>query len=414
MKRVFIHPSSLHLANLGDVAMLEVALDRLRRRIPDACFEILARHPRAVRTIRPDATWIPEADRDFLLGAGLYPRALPQGPQRRLKARRPALFLTLWMLKARLLRGRYLGALDLLHRLGRADLFVLTGAGLIADPFRPAAIRALDTLALALDRGVPGVLLGQGLGPLEEPELRRRASEVLPRVDLIFVREALHSVPLLASLGVRGERIVVTGDDALALAVSEPAREGRSAIGANLRLAPYSGISEALAAAVRRVLHAGARELGAPLVGLPIGGGEPDDDLPVLRRLLDGAGSEAASGAPPLTPAEAISRVGLCRVVVTGSYHAAVFALGQGIPVVSIAGSDYYRFKFEGLADLFPRGCRVVDAAEGEFEGDLAVALRRSWADGPGIAAGLRAAAAARVASAEAAFDRISALLCRH
>jgi colanic acid/amylovoran biosynthesis protein len=413
MKRLFIHPSSLRLANLGDVAMLEVALDRLRRRIPDARFEILARHSWAVRSVLPDATWIPEADRDFLLGAGLYPRALPQGPQRWLKARRPALFLALWMLKALLLRGRYLGARDLLRRLGRADLFVLTGAGLIADPFRPAAIRALDTMALALDRSVPVVLLGQGLGPLEEPELRRRVSEVLPRVDLIFVREALHSVPLLVSLGVRGERILVTGDDALAPAVREPAREGRSGIGVNLRLAPYSGISGALVAAVRRVLHAGARELGAPLIGLPIGGEEPDDDLPVLRRLLDGAESDAADAGPPLTPAGVISRVSQCHVVLTGSYHAAVFALGQGIPVVAIAGSDYYRRKFEGLADLFPRGCRLVDAAGGEFEEDLADALRRSWADGPGLAAGLRAEAERQVASAEAAFDRIPALLRR-
>jgi polysaccharide pyruvyl transferase WcaK-like protein len=53
--------------------------------------------------------------------------------------------------------------------------------------------------------------------------------------------------------------------------------------------------------------------------------------------------------------------VSRCRVVVTGSYHAGVFALAQGIPVVATAASRYYHDKFSGLADLFGGGGDIVD-----------------------------------------------------
>jgi polysaccharide pyruvyl transferase WcaK-like protein len=46
---------------------------------------------------------------------------------------------------------------------------------------------------------------------------------------------------------------------------------------------------------------------------------------------------------------------------VSGSYHSAVFALGQGIPVVAFAKSTYYRQKFAGLKDQYGDGLQVVE-----------------------------------------------------
>ena len=39
---------------------------------------------------------------------------------------------------------------------------------------------------------------------------------------------------------------------------------------------------------------------------------------------------------------QVVRMAGRCRTVFTGSYHAAVFALAQGTPVVAIAASPYY------------------------------------------------------------------------
>jgi len=65
--------------------------------------------------------------------------------------------------------------------------------------------------------------------------------------------------------------------------------------------------------------------------------------------------------------------------VVSGSYHAALFALAQGIPAVCIAPNAYYAQKFVGLAGHFGGGCRVVEReADGRMSG-LGEAVARGW-----------------------------------
>jgi polysaccharide pyruvyl transferase WcaK-like protein len=56
-------------------------------------------------------------------------------------------------------------------------------------------------------------------------------------------------------------------------------------------------------------------------------------------------------------------------VVVAGSYHAAVFALSQGIPVVALVKSPYYVNKMVGLGDQFGAGCEIVRLDEGDVAG---------------------------------------------
>ncbi len=78
-------------------------------------------------------------------------------------------------------------------------------------------------------------------------------------------------------------------------------------------------------------LTAAAADHGAWMTPIPIAhhGGRMDVDT--LRELLAGLG-DTDGGASLETPQLVIERVGECRVVVTGSYHGAVFALAQGIP----------------------------------------------------------------------------------
>jgi hypothetical protein len=54
-----------------------------------------------------------------------------------------------------------------------------------------------------------------------------------------------------------------------------------------------------------------------------------------------------------------------CRMVVTSSYHAAVFALARGIPAVGISSTPYYDGKFGGLRALYgPRAVSVLAVSE--------------------------------------------------
>ena len=62
----------------------------------------------------------------------------------------------------------------------------------------------------------------------------------------------------------------------------------------------------------------------------------------------------------PVGVRETVELVGGCRVIVAGSYHAALFGLAQGVPAVCFAASQYYVDKFAGLAAQFRDGCHVV------------------------------------------------------
>ena len=51
--RIFIYPSAPDCANLGDVAMLQIALERLRELWPGASFSVLMRAPEAFKNHYP-------------------------------------------------------------------------------------------------------------------------------------------------------------------------------------------------------------------------------------------------------------------------------------------------------------------------------------------------------------------------
>jgi colanic acid/amylovoran biosynthesis protein len=76
---------------------------------------------------------------------------------------------------------------------------------------------------------------------------------------------------------------------------------------------------------------------------------------------------------------DVIRAAGRCRVVVTGSYHAAVFALAQGKSAVCIARSSYYAGKFQGLRNQFGDGCQVVSLECARGPELLSDAIRSAW-----------------------------------
>jgi colanic acid/amylovoran biosynthesis protein len=98
---------------------------------------------------------------------------------------------------------------------------------------------------------------------------------------------------------------------------------------------------------------------------------------------------------------------------VTGSYHAAVFAVAQGTPVVAIAASPYYAVKFLGLADLFGPGCTVVRAEGPDVAGRVLEALERAWDRSADVADGLRHAAYEQIVRSRLAYRRLTDIVGR-
>ncbi|HEY6781581.1 MAG TPA: polysaccharide pyruvyl transferase family protein [Thermoleophilaceae bacterium] len=386
------------------MAMLQVCVARLRERWPQARIAILTDAPALLERLAPGTEPVPAAGRYAWLR---QPDATDRPtPERRLARRvAPPAARALLAFESRR-RGRAGDGLNACVRaLLDADLFLLSGRGGLTDAFADEAIAILEELALAHAVGVPTALLGQGIGPLG-PELSRRAAAVLPTVGLIAVREPLVAPALLAQLGVPAERVVVTGDDAIELALHEPGRfaeQSRGTLALSLRVADYAGIGAVEATWIGATLRGLAERLGVKLAPLALSRHPAEADMAALSEL---AGEPVAA---PADPATAIERIGAARTLVTGTYHAAVFALAQGIPTVCLTASPYYDAKFEGLRAQFGAGCEVIPALAPGADTRLAAAAERLWAAAPELAAPLRAAAARQAASGRAAYARLQA-----
>jgi len=125
-----------------------------------------------------------------------------------------------------------------------ADLVVATGAQYMSDACRDDALRVLDRFEAAIRLGIPTAMVGQGIGPLDDPDLRARARDVFPGVDLILVRENLVAPKLLASLHVDPSRVIMTGDDAIEMAYEARTEKWGSAIGVGMRIAHYTEVGQ--------------------------------------------------------------------------------------------------------------------------------------------------------------------------
>jgi colanic acid/amylovoran biosynthesis protein len=99
-------------------------------------------------------------------------------------------------------------------------------------------------------------------------------------------------------------------------------------------------------------------------------------------------------------------------VVVTGSYHAAVFALAQGIPVVALVSSTYYEQKFAGLSELFAGGCTPV-ALDTRVDVTIPSTVIAAWDRAPDLRRSLLQAAAWQVEQGRAAYQRLAAIAGR-
>jgi polysaccharide pyruvyl transferase WcaK-like protein len=415
--RILIEPSGYACRNMGDLAMLQVAVERLQRRWPEAEIAAFTAAPERLRYYAPGVVLYSPQLHEQLLAAHLN-RRMPFATRaavvlRRLQAMTaPRNWRRICRVTGRFLaggsrEGLFAAPQDWPGREGKRrllrsfSLVVVSGAGCLADPFLGHAWRVLELIEAAVAAGVPTVLFGQGIGPLENPALRAKARAVLPRVDFVGLRESRKSFGLLRKLGVPAGRIRVGGDDTIEFAYRQRGQAAGECLGVNLRLARYSRMNRALASAVLKTVVEFAQRRAIEVVPVPISFDEHEADLDALARLRQISPSEPV----PEEPAAVVRLVGRCRFLVTGSYHGAVFALAQGIPVVAVSNSRYYDDKFLGLAELFGAGCEVVRLGEPGALERLHGAMEGMAGAGEDLRGALLRSAVKQIALSHAAYD---------
>jgi colanic acid/amylovoran biosynthesis protein len=411
---IYAENGAHRLGNLGDISMLRVALARLSSFWPESSINVVTSAPDKLAKLCPNARPINLSGRHIWFSPliGRFSLLLPSSVAQHwsyleweLRQQAPSLVRSWWQLKLKVRRHDNKGFKSFLETVYESDLVVATGGGYITDEFPELASTVLSMLGMAKKLGKPTVMLGHGLGPLQNPRLRTIAKAVLPSVDLITLRERRAGIPLLDSLGVSQKRVITTGDDAIELAYEARNRELGQGIGVNLRMAKYAGVSGDMLETVRSALQDVARIKGALLLPLPIS--QDASDVQTIQKLMAGYDDNSDGGESLDTPLKVIKQVGHCRVVVTGSYHAGVFALAQGIPVVGLAKSQYYIDKFLGLADQFGTGCEVILLDDNQLREKLIVSIDNAWMSAETVRLQLLESARRQIESGHAAYQRV-------
>jgi len=412
--------------NMGDISMLQVAVDRLHKLFPAARLEVLTDSPDNLKRFCPAATPLDNKGRALWFSNGVLPRGvgqlLPQfaveilvSLKKMIRFRFPRLLRTVLM--GRLKRqNRTEDAESLMaftRSLDRADLVLICGAGGFYDGSFGWNMDILDLIEAASQRNVPAVMFGQAFGPLTNKAVLKRAAKILPQVKVLTLRGGTGSLELLQSLGLPESKIQTTGDEALELAYSLRSEGCGKALGVNIRFLSSAFTDQDDLERIRPVLHDFARRHNVPLIPLPIAIHRGTRDDLAIKEVLMGFDAQSDGGATLDTPLKVIKQAGLCRVVVTGAYHAAVFSLAQGIPVVALAKSEYFRQKLMGLEDQFGEGCQTVLLSEPEVPRRLQNALEKAWQNADTLREPLQAIALRQIELSRKSYSGIQDLLAR-
>lgn len=412
--RILVEPSDYVLHNLGDIAMLRAGVLRLAAYFPNAAIEVLSDDPDALRTFCPQATPLESTGRQQWLDNDFLPeRFRRRAPdlcsqmQPWLRSHAPQLVEIFWRRRLR----RQTADLQTLSRfteaVSNADLVIVTGMGGVTDAFPEYAADLLETLGLAVSRRKYVAMVGQGFGPLQNPELVARARSILPRVNFIGLREERASRPLLQSLGVDSGRMMTTGDDAIELAYRLRDEQAGEYLGVNLRSSHYSGVDQSLFEPLRQALHNATKIIRSSLLPIPISRLPGEADAETIRRLMPGDDAQLQDELPTDSPEAVIRQIQRCHLVVTGSYHAGVFALASGIPTIGLAKSAYYVDKFLGLSALFGEGCQTISLNDQVFQMRLEAAIKSLWARAERLRPRLLAEAERQIGLGRQAYERI-------
>jgi colanic acid/amylovoran biosynthesis protein len=387
--KIILDNGAYTLRNMGDVAMLQAAVKRMRASVSEPELFILTTSPELLKRYCPGTIPLTVKSRDCLFESDRPTGSTLNESWRRIRRHR---------------RSVPSEAREFQRALDEADAVLLCGGGFLNDinPYQTRPV--LRMLVDAARRGKRTGLFSQGLGPLEDPELlgllRRTGKAGVP----FALRESLYGPEILSRAGVRPSQVVITGDDAVEMAWAHGPASGGNALGFSMRRVSYSEVEPRHVEVAGRAIAELRKRLAVRTVPLPVSFNTHEQDSAVVALVT---GADAAPLAMD-TPEMLIAAASECRVVVTGTYHAAVFALAQGIPCVCFYVSTYYRNKLEGLAKQFPGGCAVVNLnADGAAKRIVNGVLRFWETSDAALGSRLRQSAEEQIQSAQSFYGRV-------
>jgi colanic acid/amylovoran biosynthesis protein len=301
------------------------------------------------------------------------------------------------------------GQVDLVRAVREADLVVASGGGYVNDVWWWHGAGVLGVLAMAQKMGKPTAMFGQGIGPLTNRLLRRQLRETVGPLAVVGLREGLLSPQLLSEAGRAPSAMTVTGDDALEIATPRDLPSRGSDIGLNVRIAGYTGVDPSLARRVRAAVIEAAHSRDVRVIALPVSRYQRSPASAESGQDLEGSTSSSADveRMDLRTPEELADSARRCRLIVTTSYHAAVYGLANGVMTVCLVAHPYYDAKFAGLAALFPAACTLVRLDAPAFDARLKAAIDDAWQREDSVRRSAHSAALEQVSSSRHLYEEL-------
>src|SRR5690242_14160498 len=134
--KIFIYPGSASCANLGDVAMLQIAVERLRARWPRAEISVLTRSPAQLAVHCPGVKPVSWRGCKRWLSVGVLPRWFSIEPRANVRESMGISLTNFWRLASWVYPPHYQLARDFAQALFNSDLLLLSGCGILTDSFR--------------------------------------------------------------------------------------------------------------------------------------------------------------------------------------------------------------------------------------------------------------------------------------
>ena len=291
--------------------------------------------------------------------------------------------LLLYLNASRVRKGRVTFLLNarrsaFLQRIAEASLFYYCGGGYLTGATKSRLWEAILTCAIGRKLGVPVVMSGQTIGLWNGFLERRFAHWGFRDVAVIGLRDNVASAKDLAAIGIDSSRIIPTHDDAL---FCEKAEERQVSHERYLTINfHFWGMKERvrkeMLAKLNRALSLFRSQFGVEkVVFVPMHvsdlksyyayqGCYSDPDLEVF---------ECNSDFRRIRRAIADS-----TALLTMKHHPIIFAIGEDVPVVSLAYSSYYVHKNRGALQQYGVETLLVDLADATWEKTLGDVLMRA------------------------------------
>ena len=356
--------------NVGDEAQLNKTIIDLKNKFPDHLLKILTPNPNYTHFYH-DKCVVGEAPRVAFYDQGehwLY------GKANNIFVKFHFIFLGLWLyLNAFLVRAKlptlFINArkASLLYDMFTSDIIYFEGGGYLTGKTASRLLDGAFFIAIGRVFKLPSYLSGQTIGVWNGKINELVAKWGFSKAKVITVRDPEASIEALKKIGIRGDHIFVTHDDALFCEKVEDTRILKSfLLDSGMKEEEFSqgyltfhmhywGLKtsqekEKLMLQMEKIISEIRKNTNKKIVLLSM---TPTDEFTIndFKDKFEKYNLMSMNFVYDFKLTRAI--IGNSEVCVTMKHHPIIFAIGEKIPVISMALSDYYIHKNVGALKLF-------------------------------------------------------------